>query len=183
MCVLRFATHPIETLPHRCIVPQTLHAKLQSSHSIGAATNGGGCAAGSFSYATSNDTQHAAIATRAVIQATLDHAAYRDEPLLILLCPGTLVSLCESLRIDTRSFVGIECAAPAAVGINEPHGSSSRTENVLGGGRSCVISSAGFSGPLVRVASSEAMVSFDGLVFKARQSCCTLFERTWPDTI
>ena len=155
-----------------------LRTKLLLAHSIDAAA-GGGCAAGSFSYGTTSATRHATMATRGVMQAVLDDAAASSEPLLIRLCPGTFVYLMgEALRIDSRSFVVIECATAAAGENDALHDerSSSRTENVLNNGRTCVINGEGFNGPLVRVTSSKAVVSFDGLVFKAREPVLLLFD-------
>ena len=117
-------------------------------------------------------TQHATVATRGVMQAVLDGAAAGNEPLLIRLCPGTFVYLTsEPLRIDSRSFVGIECAATGAGESLQPLSLSSRTGDVQGNGQKCVISGEGLSGPMVHITSSTAVVSFDGLVFKARELC------------
>ena len=159
----------MKTCPHLFIATQMLRAKLLASHSIDAAA-GGGCAAGSFSYGTANATQYATIATRGVMQAVLDGAAASNEPLLIRLCPGTSVYLTVPLRIDSRSFVGIECAAVTAGGSHEPRSSSSTADNVWdeARGRMCVLGTEDFGGPLVRVTSSEAVVSFNSLGFKAR---------------
>lgn len=124
------------------------------------------CVQGSFSYATGRETRRSVIATGAVMQAVLSDAAASSEPLLIHICPGTFVYLSEALRIDSRSFVGIECATVAA-GANSDL--FSPTEHAQGDGRVCVLSAERlFSGPLVRITSSEAIVTFNSLMFKAR---------------
>ena len=117
----------------------------------------GGCSPGTFAFKTDTWVARSVPATQAFLQEALDDAAESGDAFLVRICPGTTVVLDAPLRVDTTTFLALECAGGAA----QPGGAPPPP---------CVIdgTSVRSDRPLVRITSSDVVVRIHGLKLKAR---------------